>query len=122
MLGFSLNSFKPDDYLRVITREDTLSDASNTKLGAKIDETIKNSLKNVFDGDEIMQKIVYDTMCTIPLKRFVPISRGLVSDDMIDGFVNMLNSESKKRSIGLITKGITGTIKSLIPLVSEHFE
>lgn len=122
LLGFSLNSFKPDDYLRVITREDTLSDASNTKLGAKIDETIKSSLKNIFDGDEIMQKIVYDTMCTIPLKRFVPISRGIVSDDMIDGFVNMLNSESKKRSIGLITKGITGTIKSLIPLVSEHFE
>ncbi|NLL03857.1 MAG: glycosyl hydrolase [Clostridiales bacterium] len=122
LLGFSPNSFKTENHLGVITREDTLGDAVNTPLGAKIDETIKSSLKFVFDGDEIMQKIVYDTMYNIPIKRFVPISKGLISDDMIDGFVNMLNKESKKRSVGLITKGITGTIKSIIPLVSEHFE
>ncbi len=121
LLGFNLQSFKPIKAPNIITKEDTLSDAVNTKLGAKIDTIIKNSLHSAFEGDEIMEKIAHDTIYTIPIKRFVPISKGLISDNMIDGFINLLNNGDKKRSLGVIIKGIVGTIKSVIPLISEHF-
>jgi len=122
LLGFSLDSFKPNQETDRLTSDDTLLDTIGTPLGAKIENIIKNKLHDMFSGDEIMEKLVFDSIYNIPLKRFSAISKGVISEDMVDGFVYLLNSGDKKRSIGIIAKGITGVIKNIVPLVSGYFE
>ncbi|NCC87057.1 MAG: glycosyl hydrolase [Clostridia bacterium] len=122
LLGFRLNSFKPSGDTGLFTGENTLLDTVCTPLGEKLENIIKNKLHDMFSDDQIMEKLVYDSMCNIPIKRFSSVSKGIISDGMVDGFLHLLNNGDKKRSIGMIAKGMIGVINSVIPLVSSNFE
>ena len=122
LLGFRLDSFKPSEDTGVLTGDNTILDTVGRPIGEKLENIIKSKLHDIFNGDEIMEKLIYDSICNIPIKRFSSASKGIISDGMVDGFLHLLNSGDKKRSIGMIAKGMTGVINSVIPLVSSHFE
>ncbi|MEG1551886.1 MAG: hypothetical protein RR355_06415, partial [Oscillospiraceae bacterium] len=81
------------------------------------------NIERLLEGDEISQKMAYDSiMYNSPIKRFTAVSSGMISEEMIDGFVHLLNSGDKKQSSAIILKGISGTIKSLIPKMLEGMQ
>lgn len=103
-----------------ITKESTLSEIGNTRLGSKVLNVIDNAIHTLYHGDEISEKIAYCTFVeTIPIKRFSAITKGYISESMIDSFVHLLNTEDKKGAAKLMVNGVLEIVKNAIPLAME---
>ena len=62
---------------------------------------------------EHLKIMLHDSVMTFPVKRFTTISRGFVSDSMVDGMVHYLNSGSFVEMAKLSIKGIPDTMVDL---------
>ncbi|MEG0978553.1 MAG: glycoside hydrolase family 3 C-terminal domain-containing protein [Oscillospiraceae bacterium] len=123
LLGCKIEEFRPEMETNRLTKDCTLADAMCTPVGVSIEKMVRSNIERLLEGDEISQKMAYDSiMYNSPIKRFTAVSSGMISEEMIDGFVHLLNSGDKKQSSAIILKGISGTIKSLIPKMLEGMQ
>ena len=122
LLNFTIDSIEPADNGGRLTSDNTLSDAIFTPAGAKIETVVRNSLSNLLEGDEIAQKLAYESIMNVPLKRMSATTKGAISEDMINGFVLLLNSRDAKHSTEMIARGIAGTVKNILPMMLENLK
>ncbi len=123
LLNYTLDTFEPNPDIDRLTSDNTLSDAMGTPIGSYIEKVIRNTLSKLLDDDEIMQKLIYDSiMYNIPMKRMTSISKGAITEEMVNGFVLLLNSGDAKRSAGMVVKGVSSAIKNLLPMLIENIQ
>ena len=118
----------PSDYLGDIsddrvTGDKCLDELWDTKAGKKINSFLEFVLGIIFEDDPAMYAVIYNSIMTIPLKRFAPASGGIASDAMIDGLVHLFNSNSILEMLKVMVTGVPGTVLNLIePVVRDAIE
>ncbi|MBR5991426.1 MAG: hypothetical protein IK036_01580, partial [Clostridia bacterium] len=89
---------------------DELKDQKNAKKIIGLMETVIGTVC----PDPAQYAIIYNSIATIPLKRFTGISLGALSDATIDGFVHYFNTGSVADMLKVISFGIPDTALNLI--------
>lgn len=106
-----------------ITSAKCLDELWDTKVGAKVNEFIELVLSVIFEDDPGMYAVIYNSVMTIPLNRFVAISKGLCSDAMVDGIVHLFNSGSVIEMLKVMAVGIPDTLLNIVePKVRDIIE
>jgi len=109
LLGHAIPS--PDrDYTQPITANNSLSDAADTKWGARIDKLLRKALLKR-SGEMANGGMMYHTITEMPIRGFRTMSGGLVSQQMIDALVSLLNGQGGG---GTLVKEALGAVKTLV--------
>lgn len=98
------------DRTQPITANNSLSDASDTKWGARIDKLLRTALLKR-GGEMANGAMMYHTVMEMPVRGFRTMSGGLVSQEMIDALVSLLNGQGGG---GRLVKEGIGAVKALI--------
>ncbi len=96
-----------------ITKDMCLDELWDTKVGNKINTFIDLALSVFFEDDPAMYAVIYNSIMTIPLKRFTAISKGLASDATVDGLVHLFNSNSIVEMLKVIMAGLPDTVLNI---------
>ena len=88
----------------------SLEDAQNTKWGGRINKVIGAVTKVVDKSNTGMAAAV---ATQTPIRNFVSMSGGLFSEDMADGFLQILNDDKPLEGVGKIAKGVPNAVKNL---------
>lgn len=110
--------YNPDDYVEYRDDErvdrDTccISDAANC-VGGKKAIALCETVNSILPIPEHLKIMLHDSAMTFPVKRLTTITRGFVSDSMVDGLVHYLNSGSIVGMIKISVKGIPDTLVDL---------
>ena len=117
VLGYDLDQYLPDEADRRLTQDDAILDAGYTKPGRIINNTI-DFLENASPLPEATTRLVTESIRTIPINRMVKTSRGIFSDTMADGVVNLLNGGTIVDTVKLFALGLPSGVKAAVmPLV-----
>lgn len=87
-----------------------IEDAQNTKWGGRINKAVTLVTKAVDKGNSGMASAV---ATQTPIRNFVSMSGGLFSEDMADGFIQILNDDKPLEGVGKIVKGVPNMVKNL---------
>ena len=69
---------------------------------------------------EIYKKLVVDFVKTMPINRMVKVSKGILSDNMGDGIITLLNGGTVVDMVKLMALGVPDTAKAiLIPFIQK---
>lgn len=82
-------------------------------VGGKKTIAVLETVNSLIPGPEWFKIMLHDSALTFPVKRLTTITRGLISDSMVDGFVHYLNSGSLSESLMISLKGIPDTVIDL---------
>ena len=96
-----------------VTRDNCLDELKDQKNAKKIIGLMETVIGTVCP-DPAQYAIIYNSIATIPLKRFTGISLGALSDATIDGFVHYFNTGSVADMLKVISFGIPDTALNLI--------
>lgn len=103
-----------------IDKYSCLEDAIDTKVGGRLVRMI-NKIMSMAASDASGTGEMLSAMATqIPIRNFVAMSMGVMSPDMAEGLLNILNDgESTMGGIGKLLKGVPGAIKKLPNLMKS---
>ena len=87
-----------------------IEDAANTKWGGRINKAVTFVTKAVDKGNSGMAEAIARQT---PIRNFVSMSGGLFSEEMADGFVQILNDDNPLEGVGKIAKGVPHALKNL---------
>lgn len=93
-----------------------IEDAQNTKWGGRIYRTVTTITKAVDKGNSGLAESV---ATQLPIRNFVSMSGGLFSEDMADGFIQILNDDKPLQGVGKIAKGVPHMVKNLGSLLKQ---
>ena len=93
-----------------------IEDAQNTKWGSRIGKTVGAITKAVDKGDSgLAQSVAMQT----PIRNFVSMSGGLFSEEMADGFLQILNDDKPLEGVGKIAKGVPHALRNLSDFLKQ---
>lgn len=104
-----------------ITSANCLDDLWDNKIGAKILPFLETYMGLFFENDPAMYAVVYNSMMTVPFKRFVAATHGAVSDPMVDAIVHFFNSGSILETLMVAAAGIPESIMNIGEPVLRDF-
>ena len=87
-----------------------IEDAQNTKWGGRIHKAVTMITRAVDKGNSGMAEAV---ATQTPIRNFISMSGGLFSEDMADGFLQILNDEKPLEGAGKIAKGVPHIVRNL---------
>ena len=87
-----------------------IEDAQNTKWGGRVHKAVLMITRAVDKGNSGMAEAV---ATQTPIRNFVSMSGGLFSEDMADGFLQILNDEKPLQGAGKILKGVPRAVRNL---------
>ena len=87
-----------------------IEDAQNTKWGGRVHKAVTAITRMVDKGNSGMAEAV---ATQTPIRNFVAMSGGLFSEDMADGFLQILNDDNPLEGVGKIAKGVPHIVKNL---------
>lgn len=87
-----------------------IEDAQHTKWGGRINKAVTFVTKAVDKGNSGMAEAI---ATQTPIRNFVSMSGGLFSEDMADGFIQILNDDKPLEGVGKIVKGVPHIVKNL---------
>jgi hypothetical protein len=87
-----------------------IEDAQNTKWGGRIHKAVTMITRAVDKGNSGMAEAV---ATQTPIRNFVSMSGGLFSEDMADGFLQILNDDKPLEGVGRIVKGVPHIVRNL---------
>ena len=87
-----------------------IEDAAGTKWGGRIHRAVTAVTKAVDKGDSgLAQSVATQT----PIRNFVAMSGGLFSEEMADGFIQILNDDKPLEGVRKIGKGVPNRVRHL---------
>ena len=93
-----------------------IEDAQNTKWGGRIHKAVTTITKAVDKGGSgLAESVATQT----PIRNFVSMSGGLFSEDMADGFIQILNDDKPLEGVGKIVKGVPHMVLHLGDLLKQ---
>ena len=99
-----------------IGRTGSIEDAQNTKWGGRIHKAVTTITKAVDKGGSgLAESVATQT----PIRNFVSMSGGLFSEDMADGFIQILNDDKPLEGVGKIVKGVPHMVLHLGDLLKQ---
>ncbi len=98
------------DRSQPVTANNSISDASDTKWGARIDKLLRKALLKR-GGEMANGGMMYHTVTEMPIRGFRTMSGGLVSQQMIDAIVGLFNGQGGGMTI---VREAVGAVKGLI--------
>ncbi|MDO5448143.1 MAG: glycoside hydrolase family 3 C-terminal domain-containing protein, partial [Clostridia bacterium] len=106
-----------------VSRDNCLDELWDTKVGSKINPYIEMMMGLFLENDPAMYAVVYNSMMTVPFKRFVAATHGAVSDTMIDAIVHLFNSGSILETLMVAAAGVPESILNLAePAIRDLIE
>lgn len=88
----------------------SIEDAQHTKWGGRLHKTV-TFITGKVDKDNSGMATAVATQT--PIRNFVSMSGGLFSEDMADGFIQILNDDAPMQGVSKIAKGIPHALKNL---------
>ena len=93
-----------------------IEDAQNTKWGSRIHKTVGAITKAVDKGSSgLAESVAMQT----PIRNFVSMSGGLFSEDMANGFLQILNDDKPLEGVGKIAKGVPHALRNLSDFLKQ---
>ena len=93
-----------------------IEDAQNTKWGGRIHKAVGMITKAVDKGNSGMAESV---ATQTPIRNFVSMSGGLFSEEMADGFIQILNDDKPLEGVGKIAKGVPHMVRNLSDFLKQ---
>lgn len=88
----------------------SIEDAQNTKWGGRIHKAVTTITRAVDKGNSGMAEAV---ATQTPIRNFISMSGGLFSEEMADGFLQILNDDKPLEGVGKIVKGVPHAVRNL---------
>ena len=114
IFGDYLDYYKPNKTDSRMITSDTLLDVADTKIGNKIITALDGMIGDFEALSPALKAMAFNTIVNIPVKRFTAITRGLVSDSMVDAFVHLINSNSVFEAVKVGATGIPDTMLNVL--------
>ena len=119
VLGYDLDQYLPDSSDLRLTQADAIADATASKPGKAVNNFL-DMLGSIPFVPEIYKKLVVDFVKTMPINRMVKVSKGILSDNMGDGIITLLNGGTVVDMVKLMALGVPDTAKAiLIPFIQK---
>ena len=120
IFGSYPSDFLPERRDDRVTRDMCLDELHYNKVANKLLSWIELVMGLIFEDDPTTYEVVYNSMATIPLKRFTAISHGALSDAMVDGIVHFFNTGSIADMLKVFVFGVPDMALNLIdPAIRE---
>ena len=97
----------------------SLEDAVNSKWGKRINGLIDKVMGLNFVAGGSTTGMMKAMALQIPVRNFVTMSGGVMSTEMADGLMMILNGDSAGKGFGKIVKGLGGALKKLPAMLKE---
>ena len=119
VLGYDLTDYLPDSSDLRLTQNDAIADATASKPGRRINAAL-DFVGAIPFIPENYKKLFVDSIKTIPVNRMVKSSKGILSDNMGDGIVTLLNGGTVVDMAKLFILGVPDTAKAiLVPFIQK---
>ena len=119
VLGYDLTDYLPDSSDLRLTQNDAIADATASKPGRRINAAL-DFVGAIPFIPENYKKLFVDSIKTIPVNRMVKTSKGILSDNMGDGLVTLLNGGTVVDMAKLFILGVPDTAKAiLVPFIQK---
>lgn len=119
VLGYDLDQYLPDSSDLRLTQADAIADATASKPGKAVNNFL-DMLGSIPFVPEIYKKLVVDFVKTMPINRMVKVSKGILSDNMGDGIITLLNGGTVVDMVKLMALGVPDTAKAiLVPFIQK---
>ena len=87
-----------------------IEDAQGTRWGGRIHKAVTTITRMVDKGNSGMAEAV---ATQTPIRNFISMSGGLFSEEMADGFLQILNDDKPLEGVGKIVKGVPHIVRNL---------
>jgi beta-glucosidase len=91
----------------------SIGDAADTKWGKVITAMLDTALDRIYKGSETENAVNKANIFDFPLKNYVATSPDILTEEMFNGFIMILNGERSGKGLGKIVSGLTTAIKKL---------
>ncbi len=95
-----------------------LNDAADTKWGKVIISMVGAAIDRIIKGSEIEREAVKANSFDVPIKNFITMGPGVMTEELCNGLLMLLNGEKTTKGIGKIVSGLVETIKKL-PILNK---
>lgn len=119
VLGYDLERYLPDTSDRRLTQADAIGDATESKWGNRINNTL-DMVSNLAPIPETTKGLIFGSVKTMPIDRMVKVSKGILSDNMGDAIVHLLNGGTIVDFAKLFVLGVPDTVKAVaVPFIQK---
>lgn len=91
----------------------SLSDAADTKWGKVIISMLDAAIDRVIKGSDTERTVVKANTFDVPIKNFVIMGPDVLTEEVCNGLLMMLNGEKSGKGLMKIVSGLTSTLKKL---------
>ena len=100
----------------------SLGDAADTKWGKIIIAMLETAIDRVIKGSETEKASVKANTFDVPIKNFITMGPDVLSEDVCNGLLMLLNGEKSDKGLSKIVSGLTAAVKQLPNIIKNRTE
>ena len=98
----------------------SLGDAADTKWGKIIISMLDAAIDRVIKGSDVERANVKANTFDVPIKNFITMGPGVLTEEVCNGLLMLLNGEKSGKGLSKIVAGLTSAIKNFHGLTKSN--
>lgn len=99
-----------------------LGDAEHTKWGKIINTMLNTAMDSFIKGDETAKAASKAFVLDLPIKNFVSAGPDILTEEMYNGLLMILNGEKSGKGVAKIVAGLEGVVKKLPNIIKSELK
>ena len=102
---------------RKLDLSSSIGDAADTKWGKVITTMLDTALDRIFKGSETENAVNKANIFDLPIKNYMVTGPDILTEEMYNGLIMILNGERSGKGLGKIVSGLTKAVKKLPDMI-----